>query len=195
MINIESLTTAYDLPITLVEWLKKVENLVTNTALTNIEIVAVEDGYKLVLTFNDGTTQESNTFKLPPFKSFDAVKIATPITIKYGKMTINNNIATIFVNAEISQTSTLSFGTPLFEIPLPQDIIDKIPLLRGLTVFSHEHVSARYGDATSEQADLYIDCAVNETSLVFSNSNNIGSTTRVYDFNFTKDIILYEQQQ
>ena len=65
MINNDSVVTAYDEHLTLVEWLQKVEVLVKNGGLK--ETVLQDKGnatFSLTLVFNDGTKLESNAMTL-----------------------------------------------------------------------------------------------------------------------------------
>jgi hypothetical protein len=65
MINNDSVVTAYDEHLTLVEWLQKVEVLLKNGGLK--ETILNDKGnatFSLTLTFNDGTKLESNVMTL-----------------------------------------------------------------------------------------------------------------------------------
>ena len=65
MINNDSVVTAYDEHLTLVEWLQKVEVLLKNGGLK--ETILNDKGnatFSLTLTFNDGTKIESNAMTL-----------------------------------------------------------------------------------------------------------------------------------
>lgn len=70
MINKDSIVTAYDEHLTLVEWLQKVENALNNAVLTNLGIAKLSDKdnvatYQVTATFADNTTIVSDTFTLP----------------------------------------------------------------------------------------------------------------------------------
>lgn len=65
MINNDSIITAYDEHLTLVEWLQKVEALLKNGGLK--ETILNDKGnatFSFTLTFNDGTKIESNAMTL-----------------------------------------------------------------------------------------------------------------------------------
>ena len=65
MINNDSIVTAYDEHLTLVEWLQKVEVLLKNGGLK--ETILNDKGnatFSLTLVFNDGTKLESNAMTL-----------------------------------------------------------------------------------------------------------------------------------
>mgnify|MGYP003445218112 FL=1 len=69
MINQDSIVTAYDEHLTLVEWLQKVEVLLKNGGLK--EVTLNDNGsqynkalFSLTLTFNDGSTIKSNTMSM-----------------------------------------------------------------------------------------------------------------------------------
>ena len=65
MINNDSIITAYDEHLTLVEWLQKVEVLLKNGGLK--EVALSDKGkatFSLTLTFNDGSKIESNAMTL-----------------------------------------------------------------------------------------------------------------------------------
>lgn len=69
MINNDSVVTAYDEHLTLVEWLQKVEILLKNGGLKEVSLK--DNGsqfnkalFSLTLTFNDGTKLESNAMSL-----------------------------------------------------------------------------------------------------------------------------------
>lgn len=70
MINKDSIVTAYDEHLTLVEWLQKVEKALDNAVLINLGIAKLSDQgniatYQVTATFADNTTIVSNTFTLP----------------------------------------------------------------------------------------------------------------------------------
>lgn len=70
MINKDSIVTAYDEHLTLVEWLQKVENALNNAVLTNLGIAKLSDKdnvatYQVTASFADNTTIVSNAFTLP----------------------------------------------------------------------------------------------------------------------------------
>lgn len=70
MINNDSIVTAYDEHLTLVEWLQKVEKALDNAVLTNLGIAKLSDQgnvatYQVTATFADNTTIVSNAFTLP----------------------------------------------------------------------------------------------------------------------------------
>ena len=71
MINNDSVVTAYDEHLTLVEWLQKVEVLLKNSGLKEVALNDKGNGsqynkalFSLTLTFNDGTKIESNDMAL-----------------------------------------------------------------------------------------------------------------------------------
>lgn len=71
MINNDSVVTAYDEHLTLVEWLQKVEVLLKNGGLKEVALNDKGNGsqynkalFSLTLTFNDGTKIESNDMAL-----------------------------------------------------------------------------------------------------------------------------------
>lgn len=70
MINKDSIVTAYDEHLTLVEWLQKVENALNSAVLTNLGIAKLSDKdnvatYQVTATFADNTTIVSDSFTLP----------------------------------------------------------------------------------------------------------------------------------
>lgn len=70
MINKDSIVTAYDEHLTLVEWLQKVENALNSAVLTNLGIAKLSDKdnvatYQVTATFADNTTITSDSFTLP----------------------------------------------------------------------------------------------------------------------------------
>ena len=70
MINKDSIVTAYDEHLTLVEWLQKVENALNNAVLTNLGIAKLSDKdnvatYQVTATFADNSTIASDSFTLP----------------------------------------------------------------------------------------------------------------------------------
>jgi hypothetical protein len=70
MINKDSIVTAYDEHLTLVEWLQKVETALNNAVLTNLGIAKLSDKdnvatYQVTAIFADNTTIISDTFTLP----------------------------------------------------------------------------------------------------------------------------------
>ena len=84
MINKDSIVTAYDEHLTLVEWLQKVENALNTSVLTNLGIAKLSDKdnvatYQVTATFADNTTIASDSFTLP----------STDIVIAF------NNLATL----------------------------------------------------------------------------------------------------
>lgn len=65
MINNDSIVTAYDEHLTLVEWLQKVEVLLKNGGLKSTTLNDKGNAtFSLTLTFNDGTKLESNAMTL-----------------------------------------------------------------------------------------------------------------------------------
>ena len=65
MINNDSIVTAYDEHLTLVEWLQKVEVLLKNGGLKETTLNDKGNAtFSLTLTFNDGTKLESNAMNL-----------------------------------------------------------------------------------------------------------------------------------
>lgn len=65
MINNDSVVTAYDEHLTLVEWLQKVEVLLKNGGLKETTLTDKGNAtFSLTLTFNDGTKLESNAMTL-----------------------------------------------------------------------------------------------------------------------------------
>ena len=65
MINNDSIVTAYDEHLTLVEWLQKVEVLLKNGGLKETTLNDKGNAtFSLTLTFNDGTKLESNAMTL-----------------------------------------------------------------------------------------------------------------------------------
>lgn len=82
MINKDSVVTAYDEHLTLVEWLQKVETALDNAVLTNLGIAKLSDQgnvatYRVTATFADNTTIVSDTFTLP----------STDIVTAFGDLT------------------------------------------------------------------------------------------------------------
>ena len=70
MINKDSIVTAYDEHLTLVEWLQKVENALNSAVLTNLGIAKLSDKdnvaiYQVTATFADNTSIASDSFTLP----------------------------------------------------------------------------------------------------------------------------------
>ena len=70
MINKDSIVTAYDEHLTLVEWLQKVENALNTSVLTNLGIAKLSDKdnvatYQVTATFADNSTIASDSFTLP----------------------------------------------------------------------------------------------------------------------------------
>lgn len=70
MINKDSIVTAYDEHLTLVEWLQKVEKALDSAVLTNLGIAKLSDKdnaatYQVTATFADNTTILSDSFTLP----------------------------------------------------------------------------------------------------------------------------------
>jgi hypothetical protein len=105
MINNDSIVTAYDEHLTLVEWLQKVEKLITENALESVQVNNVSAStYTLTLTFADGSSITSNTF--------DLATITQALTLIGAKAdtALNNSVA----NA--SEITKIKNGvTPLFE--------------------------------------------------------------------------------
>lgn len=109
MINKDSIVTAYDEHLTLVEWLQKVENALNNAVLTNLGIAKLSDKnniatYQVTATFADNTTIVSNTFTLPSTDIVTAFKNLTTLVSGFDTR-INRNTADI-VNLE-SRTKNL----------------------------------------------------------------------------------------
>ena len=66
MFNIDTILSSFDRKGTLLKWLKKIETLLENESLTDVQIKAVSDGKaQMILTFEDGSIQASNIFDLP----------------------------------------------------------------------------------------------------------------------------------
>ena len=66
MFNIDTILSSFDCKGTLLKWLKKIEALLENESLTDVQIKAVADGKaQMILTFEDGSIQASNIFDLP----------------------------------------------------------------------------------------------------------------------------------
>ena len=154
MINIESLTTAYDLPITLVEWLKKIENLLNNGGVKAVNVVEVEGGYQLVITYNDDSTMTSDIFTLGDISALqEAINVLqesvealqsdiTTLNNKFavysfvgqsGFQVIRNNIKrvnnTLIIDVALKASTGISANTILGYINLPSDIFNKINLV------------------------------------------------------------------
>ena len=102
MINKDSIVTAYDEHLTLVEWLQKVENALNNAVLTNLGIAKLSDKgnvatYQVTSTFADNTTIASNAFTLPSTDIVTAFRNLTTLVNGFDtRITTNtNNVASI----------------------------------------------------------------------------------------------------
>ena len=102
MINKDSIVTAYDEHLTLVEWLQKVENALNNAVLTNLGIAKLSDKnnvatYQVTATFADNTTIKSDTFTLPSTDIVTAFNNLTTLVNGFDtRITANtNNVASI----------------------------------------------------------------------------------------------------
>ena len=102
MINKDSIVTAYDEHLTLVEWLQKVENALNNAVLTNLGIAKLGDKgnvatYQVTATFADNTTIASNAFTLPSTDIVTAFGNLTTLVNSFDtRITDNtNNVASI----------------------------------------------------------------------------------------------------
>ena len=108
MINKDSIVTAYDEHLTLVEWLQKVENALNNAVLTNLGIAKLSDKgnvatYQVTATFADNTTIASNAFTLPSTDIVAAFNNLTTLVNGFDtRITDNtNNVASILQNIDI----------------------------------------------------------------------------------------------
>ena len=108
MINKDSIVTAYDEHLTLVEWLQKVENALNNAVLTNLGIAKLSDKgnvatYQVTATFADNTTIASNAFTLPSTDIVTAFGNLTTLVNSFDtRITDNtNNVASILQNIDI----------------------------------------------------------------------------------------------
>lgn len=102
MINKDSIVTAYDEHLTLVEWLQKVETALNNAVLTNLGIAKLNDKdnvatYQVTATFADNTTIVSDTFTLPSTGIVTAFSNLTTLVNGFDtRITTNtNNVASI----------------------------------------------------------------------------------------------------
>ena len=102
MINKDSIVTAYDEHLTLVEWLQKVENALNNAVLTNLGIAKLSDKnnvatYQVTASFADNTTIVSDTFTLPSTNIVTAFNSLTTLVNGFDtRITANtNNVASI----------------------------------------------------------------------------------------------------
>lgn len=97
MINNDSIVTAYDEHLTLVEWLQKVEKALDNAVLTNLGIAKLSDQgniatYQVTATFADNTTIVSNTFTLPSTNIVTAFDNLTALVNNFDtRITDNTN--------------------------------------------------------------------------------------------------------
>ena len=108
MINKDSIVTAYDEHLTLVEWLQKVENALNNAVLTNLGIAKLSDQgniatYQVTATFADNATIVSDTFTLPSTDIVTAFRNLTTLVNGFDtRITANtNNVASILQNIDI----------------------------------------------------------------------------------------------
>ena len=108
MINKDSIVTAYDEHLTLVEWLQKVENALNNAVLTNLGIAKLSDQnnvatYQVTANFADNTTIVSDTFTLPSTNIVTAFNNLTTLVNGFdSRITANtNNVASILQNIDI----------------------------------------------------------------------------------------------
>ena len=111
MINKDSIVTAYDEHLTLVEWLQKVENALNNAVLTDLRIIKLSDQgniatYRVTATFADNTTIVSATFTLPSTNIVTAFNNLTTLVNGFDtRITTNtNNVASILQNIDIDNT-------------------------------------------------------------------------------------------
>ena len=65
MLNYETILSSYDDRLTLLQWLKKVEDALANASFENFEVVSLGDAtYKFKATFADGSEIESNEIRI-----------------------------------------------------------------------------------------------------------------------------------
>ena len=97
MINKDSIVTAYDEHLTLVEWLQKVSKALNESVLTNLGIAKLsEQGniatYQVTATFADNTTIVSDTFDLPSVDIVEAFNELTNLVTTFdNRITTNKN--------------------------------------------------------------------------------------------------------
>lgn len=119
MINKDSIVTAYDEHLTLVEWLQKVEAALNNAVLTNLGIAKLSDQnnvatYQVTATFADNTTIVSNAFTLPSTDIVTAFRNLTTLVNGFDTR-ITQNMADIAKNtADIEKKQdTITSSTDL----------------------------------------------------------------------------------
>ena len=104
MINKDSIVTAYDEHLTLVEWLQKVETALDNAVLTNLGIAKLSDQgnvatYQVTATFADNTTIVSDTFTLPSTNIVTAFSNLTALVNEFDdRITDNTNDVASIIN-------------------------------------------------------------------------------------------------
>lgn len=123
IINKETIISAFDEKMTLLQWLKNVEKALIEGILKDVKVVKVNEGLvKFVFTFEDGTTQETNEIVL------SEVDIYTLSALIEGSESIvvdineSNTALEIHIDADVMQKINRSLTLPL-STPTEQKIV------------------------------------------------------------------------
>ena len=141
MINNDSVVTAYDEHLTLVEWLQKVEVLLKNGGLKETTLNDKGNAtFSLTLTFNDGTKLESNAMTLASVNT-----ALTSVNTALHNLTLDLDTAT-------QRIDDLEYETDYHGFDMTQPF-DKTNCVRIGTEFSTEEWTLKQSDDEIELSD------------------------------------------
>ena len=169
MINKQTIISAYDEKLTLVQWLKSVNKALDEAVLTNVEIAQRGNAtFVFVFTFEDGTQVESNEIIVNQGESIVGA------TIENGHLLLTLSNDDVLDAGNVKPVSSFSFNSARHLIVTYGDgTTQDLGLIKGVSGFSineSQHLIVTYDNGTTEDLGAIFDGNVNIDGNFTANS-------------------------
>lgn len=156
MINKQTIISAYDEKLTLVQWLKLVNKALDDAVLTNVEIEQRGNAtFVFVFTFEDGTQVESNEIIVNQGESI------VDATIENGHLILTLSNGDELDAGNVKPVSSFGFNSSRHLIVYYGDGTSQdLGLIKGVSSFSidaNQHLIVYYDDGTSQDLGAIFD--------------------------------------
>lgn len=191
MINKQTIISAYDEKLTLVQWLKLVNKALDEAVLTNVEIAQRGNAtFVFVFTFEDGTQVESNEIIVNQGESIVGA------TIQNGHLLLTLSNDDVLDAGNVKPVSSFSFNAQRHLIVSYADgTTQDLGLIKGVSGFSinaNQHLIVTYDNGTTEDLGAIFDGNVNIDGTLKATYIQAGSIEGIdsNDINIESNIIV-----
>lgn len=184
MINKQTIISAYDEKLTLVQWLKSVNKALDEAVLTNVEIAQRGNAtFVFVFTFEDGTQVESNEIIVNQGESI------VDASIENGHLLLTLSNDDVLDAGNVKPVSSFSFNSARHLIVNYADgTSEDLGLIKGISSFAINesgHLIVNYDNNTSEDLGSLGD---------FSNVDFVAKTLNQTNANYSLDFNFSNQE-